>query len=128
MKKVYSLITILMAWFFTACSGQTSNNALSPKQFSDKMAESKNITLLDVRTPGEFSEGHIKSAVNADWNGGGFERVVSGYDKSKTYFLYCRSGHRSGLAAEWMRRHGFKNVIELDGGISAWQSASLPVE
>jgi rhodanese-related sulfurtransferase len=128
MKKVYSLITILMAWFFTACSGQTSSNSLNPKQFSDKLATTKNITLLDVRTPGEFSEGHIKSAVNADWNGGGFESIVSGYDKSKNYFLYCRSGHRSGLAAEWMRTHGFKNVFELNGGISAWQSASLPVE
>ena len=117
-----------MAWFFTACSGQSSPNSLSPKQFSDKLAAAKNITLLDVRTPGEFSEGHFKSAVNADWNGGGFESVVSSYDKSKSYFVYCRSGHRSGLVAEWMRTHGFKNVFELNGGISAWQSASLPVE
>lgn len=117
-----------MVWFFTACSGQTSNNALSPKQFSDKMAASKNITLKDVRTPGEFSEGHIKGAINADWNGGVFESAVAGYDKSKSYYVYCRSGHRSGLAAEWMRAHGFKNVVELSGGISAWQSDGMPVE
>jgi hypothetical protein len=45
MKKIYSLITILMVWFFTACSGQTSNNALSPKQFSDKIKTSKNILI-----------------------------------------------------------------------------------
>ena len=117
-----------MALFFSACSGQTSSNSLNPKQFSDKLANAKNITLLDVRTPGEFLEGHIKGAVNADWNGGGFENIVSEYDKSKSYFVYCLSGHRSGLAAEWMRSHGFKNVIELNGGINAWQSASLPVE
>jgi rhodanese-related sulfurtransferase len=128
MKKIYSLITILMVWFFTACSGQTSNNALSPKQFSDKIKTSKNITVMDVRTPGEFSEGHIKGAVNADWNGGVFESAVAGYDKSKSYYVYCRSGHRSGLAAEWMRAHGFKNVVELSGGISAWQSDGMPVE
>jgi len=128
MKKVYSLIAILTALFFTACSGQTSNITLNPKQFSDKLATTKNITLLDVRTPGEFSEGHIKGAVNADWNGGEFESIVSGYDKSKSYFVYCHSGHRSGLAAEWLRSHGFKNVIELNGGIIAWQSAGLPVE
>jgi hypothetical protein len=128
MKKNYSLIIVLLVWFFTACSGQSSSNILSPKQLSDKLATTKNITLMDVRTPSEFSEGHIKGATNVDWNGGNFENILSKYDRTKTYFLYCKSGHRAGLAAEWMRSHGFKNVFELNGGINAWQSDGLPIE
>ena len=87
-----------------------------------------NITLLDVRTPSEFSEGHIKGAVNNDWNGGGFQEMAADYDKNGIYFVYCRSGHRSGLAASWMRSSGFKNVYELRGGINAWQSVGIPIE
>jgi rhodanese-related sulfurtransferase len=128
MKKIYSILAILSVWFITSCSGQNTANSLSPKQFSSKMTATNNLTLVDVRTQGEYAEGHLKGALNIDWNSGAFESAVSGYDKSKNYFVYCRSGHRSGLAATWMREHGFKNVFELSGGISSWQSEGMPVE
>lgn len=128
MKKSYSILAILSVWFITSCSGQNAINSLNPKQFSSKMIATKNLTLVDVRTTEEYAKGHLKGAVNIDWNGGTFESTFSGYDKSKNYFVYCRSGHRSGLAARWMREHGFKNVFELDGGITSWQSDGMPIE
>ena len=127
MRKLYLIITFLTTWILTYCLGQNVSS-LEQKQFVQKMSSIKNITLLDVRTPIEFSEGHIKGAVNNDWNGGGFQEMVVDYDKNGIYFVYCRSGHRSGLAASWMRSSGFKNVYELRGGINAWQSVGIPIE
>ncbi len=128
MKKVYSILVILSVWFITSCSGQNTDNSLKPNQFSAKMKATKNLTLLDVRTPGEYTEGHLKGAVNIDWESGSFESAVAGFDKTKNYFVYCRSGHRSGLAVTWMREHGFKNVFELNGGFTSWKSEEMPIE
>lgn len=128
MKKAYLIITILTVWLITSCAGQNSANVLNPKAFSSKIASAKNVTVVDVRTQDEYTQGHLKGSVNIDWNSGTFENSVSGFDRNKTYLVYCRSGHRSGLAATWMRERGFKNVYELSGGISAWQSEGMPIE
>jgi rhodanese-related sulfurtransferase len=55
-----------------------------------------------------------------DYNSSDFEQQLDGLDKSKTYLVYCRSGNRSGKACHTMLDKGFKQVYNLDGGISAW--------
>lgn len=127
MLKVISTF-FLAAFLLVSCSiGQGSTKTdLSPSEFSKQLSETENPTILDVRTPGEFGEGHIQNALNIDWNGSSFDAQVSKLDKNKTVFVYCLSGERSGSAASQLRSNGFKNVLELDGGMMAWRSASLP--
>ena len=127
MLKVISTF-FLAAFLLVSCSiGQGSSKTdLSPTEFSKQLKETENLTILDVRTPGEFGEGHIQNALNIDWNGSSFDAQVSKLDKNKTVFVYCLSGGRSGSAASQLRSNGFKNVLELDGGMMAWRSASLP--
>lgn len=127
MLKVISTF-FLAAFLLVSCSiGQGSTKTdLSPSEFSKQLSETENPTILDVRTPGEFGEGHIQNALNIDWNGSSFDAQVSKLDKNKTVFVYCLSGGRSGSAASQLRSNGFKNVLELDGGMMAWRSASLP--
>lgn len=127
MLKVISTF-FLAAFLLVSCSiGQGSTKTdLSPSEFSKQIKETENPTILDVRTPGEFGEGHIQNALNIDWNGASFDAQVSKLDKNKTVFVYCLSGGRSGSAASQLRSNGFKNVLELDGGMMAWRSASLP--
>jgi len=83
--------------------------------------------IIDVRTPQEFSDGHLIHATNMDWNGDRFEAQVSTLDKSKPVFVYCYSGGRSAAAAKKMRANGFTEVYELAGGFSKWRDAKLPV-
>jgi thioredoxin len=118
----------LAGFLLVSCSiGQGSTKTdLSPTEFSKQLKETENPTILDVRTPGEFSEGHIQNALNIDWNGSSFDAQVSKLDKNSTVFVYCLSGGRSGSAASQLRSNGFKNVLELDGGMMAWRSAALP--
>jgi rhodanese-related sulfurtransferase len=81
------------------------------------------VTLIDVRTAGEFASGHIKDAINIDWESGTFERDVLALDKKKTYAVYCRSGNRSGQATAQMAKDGFTSIYNLNGGIIDWTNS-----
>ena len=121
--------TALAALLLNSCNiGQTQNaqTNLSATEFADKIKELPNATIIDVRTPDEFSKGHLANANNYDWNGNEFEKQIAPLDKSKPIFVYCLSGGRSSSAASKMRSDGFKTVFELDGGIMKWRGANLP--
>lgn len=75
--------------------------------------------LLDVRTIAEFKSGTLPKAVNLDIMSPGFQSNVAKLDKSKTYFVFCRSGNRSGQACKLMYKMGF-DVRNLMGGIGEW--------
>lgn len=82
--------------------------------------------LLDVRTPEEFAQGHLKGAVLVDVKSPEFETNVAKLPHKDRYLLYCRSGHRSGMALEKMKGMGFANLQHVAGGIGAWTAAGLP--
>lgn len=71
--------------------------------------------VLDVRTPGEFAEGHLAGVENVDFMNPSFRDHVDGLDRDATYYLYCRSGTRSGKAAELMQEMGFRSVTNVGG-------------
>ena len=83
--------------------------------------------IVDIRTPEEFNEGHIEGAVNVDFYAETFREDLDKFDKSKTYFIYCRSGNRSGRAMPIMKDLGFKEVYNLSVGIKEWVAEGLPV-
>lgn len=81
------------------------------------------ITVVDVRTPAEYSSGHLADAVNIDIEGSTFEEQITSLPREDTYFVYCRSGNRSGVATDKMADLGFTTVYDLQGGIAEWQAA-----
>ncbi len=85
-------------------------------------------TLLDVRTPEEYAEGHIAGAKNIVWNPESFEAQVCDLPKDSACAVYCRSGGRSAQARVFLLALGFSDVEELSGGILAWEKAGFPVE
>ena len=124
--KFLSFLLVSML-FFVSCNSQNAAQVLNPTAFSQKINETNNAFVLDVRTPEEFAEGYIANAQNINYNGSNFEAEIAKLDKSKTYFVYCLSGKRSASAASYMRTNGFKNVINLEGGILTWQNKNLPL-
>jgi len=124
MKKVFALIA--SALLLAGCSTSSSAIDLSVNEFSDKVAEAGVIT-LDVRTPGEFAEGHVKGARLIDFQSGNFESEIATLDKNATYAVYCRSGNRSGQAVKVMQDAGFMNVFNMNGGVIDWANAGLPL-
>ena len=120
--------TILFSVIIISCTGQPKNT-LTVNEFEKEITTKENIQLLDVRTPEEFFSGHIKNALQADWNDEQeFDRRLAFIDKTKPVYVYCLAGGRSAAAANKMRKLGYSNVYELKGGTNAWRAANKPLE
>ncbi|MFM6925960.1 MAG: thioredoxin domain-containing protein [Ferruginibacter sp.] len=129
MKFINNIIaTLLFSTIIISCTAQTKT-VLTPDEFEKEITTKQNIQVLDVRTPKEFFSGHIKNALQADWNDKAeFERRLAFIDKNKPVYVYCLAGGRSAAAADKMRKAGYTNVYELSGGTNAWRAASKPLE
>ena len=117
------LIFLLIA---TACVSspkkQAQMNELAPDAWAELQEQTSESVILDVRTEEEFESGYIKGALNMDIRGGAdFLASIESLDKSKSYFVYCRSGARSGQACQLMSQMGFNAVYNLEGGVLAWE-------
>jgi len=126
--KMYTIIGIIGIVFLFivlagSCRAQTSKYSLTVVEFAEKINELPDAPVIDVRTPSEFSQGHLLKSVNIDWQGHSFIEQITMLDKSKPVLIYCRSGRRSAEAAKKMRAEGFKEVYELNTGILGWKEA-----
>ncbi|MFZ4549792.1 MAG: thioredoxin domain-containing protein [Bacteroidales bacterium] len=129
MNKFLAIGLTIVTILFNSCSnGQSSPTgpSMSATEFSKKIAEFPDAPLIDVRTPGEFSQGHLKNAVNYDISTNEFVNQLASLDKSKPVLVYCLSGSRSTYAISYMQSNGFKQVYELSGGMMKWRAANLP--
>jgi len=85
------------------------------------------VTIVDVRTPQEYAEGHIEGAVNIPVELPDFMDQVSQLDPSATYAVYCRSGNRSQPAVAGMSSVGINGIYELESGTNGWTSEGQPL-
>jgi rhodanese-related sulfurtransferase len=95
---------------------------LTQEDWVSQFKADENAVILDVRTEDEFNEGFIANAINIDIHRGqDFVNEIENLDKSKKYYVYCRSGMRSAKACEIMNQLGFENAYNLIGGITEWE-------
>lgn len=85
------------------------------------------VQVIDVRTPREYSAGHIPGSKNVDFYSAQFGAEVSKLDKSKPVYVYCAVGGRSASAAAMLVKQGFAKVYDLSGGIESWKRAGKKV-
>ena len=96
-----------------------------------KLVADGNVVVLDVRTPEEFTLGHIANALNRNINEQDFGEAVKSLDHSKTYLVHCgmgAAGGRSRRALDSLKAAGATKVYHLNGGFTAWQQAGNPIE
>lgn len=123
-KRITAILAALVG--LTGCSAQRFTT-LSPDDFHSSVADSA-VQLVDVRTPEEYAEQHLPGAINIDVYEEDFiGQCKACLDKDRPVAVYCRSGKRSANAAGLLREAGFKRVLNLDGGITAWLDAAKPV-
>lgn len=121
-------LTIVAALLSCSQPQQDTTNVkqLTPTEYKQQATKQQGM-LIDVRTQEEFDAGHLQDAENADFLNGDFAKSLESLDKDKTYYLYCKSGNRSGKAAKLMQDAGFKNVYNI-GGYDELKSAGLPTK
>jgi rhodanese-related sulfurtransferase len=143
MKKIVFIFPLaLFLVFTTACNSQnaeknsskegiavlvenTTENVyenVAGQQFK-QLIEKGDVVIVDVRTPGEFAQGHINGAKLINLYGSDFNDQIAKLNKEKTTLVYCKSGRRSGSAMRKMQSAGFKTIYNLSGGIGSWMSS-----
>jgi len=100
--------------------------AVDPVQ-ATQLSNRENAVFLDIRDDGDYSGGHLPEAIHIP-----IKQLTERIDELNKHkdcpvIAYCRSGNRSNGAGSILKKHGFKNVYNLNGGITAWQKANLPL-
>ena len=144
MKKILLSFLAAIGLSTTGCSAQASQSApsdssaksapsdgiivLAPQTFINQAKADTTSIILDVRTSKEYAEEHLAGAQQLDYlNPEAFDAGISKLDKSRTYYIYCRSGKRSHGACLKMQKQGFK-VYDMEGGILNWTKLGMPIE
>lgn len=102
--------------------------AASVQQLRQRLPEvaDGSLTLLDVRTEKEWSDGHVEGAVHI--HGGRLQDHFADVPRDKPVAVICGSGYRASIAASFLKREGFGEVTNILGGMSAWHAAGFPAE
>ncbi|WP_456411254.1 rhodanese-like domain-containing protein [Oceanithermus sp.] len=123
MRKWTVLLAVLVV-AMVACSPKGSYTNVTADDLYAQLGK-PDVMIVDVRTPAEYAEGHIAGAVNLP-----LQTIESWYKdlpKDKPVYLYCRSGNRSQQAAEFLKKKGFSNIYNEQGGIIAWTQRNYPL-
>lgn len=100
-----------------------SVQTITPKRLSELKAAGENVELIDVRTPAEFREIHVGFARNVPLDRLG----ASGLAEGGRIYVMCRSGNRGREACEKLFNDAGVDVVNVEGGVLAWEEAGLPV-
>ena len=92
---------------------------ISPYELQRLRQEGQTLTLIDVRTPVEFEQLHVEGACLIP-----LDQLAP---QETPLCIICRSGNRSRAACEKLLASGHPNVMNLEGGVLAWEKAGLPV-
>lgn len=117
----YFLFVIGIVFWVKPSYAQTK---ISNAQFKT-LAANTNAVILDVRTPEEFAEGHIKGqakTLNLNYFANDFVSMVSTkVKKDQIVLVYCAAGGRSASACKDLKKAGFKKIYDLEGGYNNWE-------
>ena len=117
------IIIVCIFFYLNASCQQRSSHSEKESVDSFKVYVDNYIgIILDVRTPEENNEEHIQGAINIDYNNDGFSSALDTLDKNLHSAVYCRSGRRSGLAIDMMKKKNINNISHLEGGILEWKA------
>lgn len=129
------VLAVVVAWAINANRKQNFKS-VSVAKFAEIISDTTAVQLVDVRTKGEYDEGHIEGALQIDFYSDLFTHNASAKlskefrlrlsEAKKPVAVYCRSGRRSASAASKLVKLGYE-VINLDGGILAWERAKMPI-
>jgi hydroxyacylglutathione hydrolase len=95
-------------------------------ELHQRLADGEAIDVVDVRTDSEFDEGHVAGSRHI--MGGYLPKHLAELSTDEPLAMICRTGNRSTMAASVLARAGFRNVVNVTGGMRGWQGAGLPVE
>lgn len=123
MKNLFIILSVAIF----ACNSAPNSSSVDAEKFKTAIETDHNIQIIDVRTAEEFQSGHLKNAINIDINSNDFSEKAEKLYKEMPVYVYCQSGKRSLNAANELSTMGFKNIVNMSGGIKEWKSNGYEV-
>ena len=120
---IYIKIFLLLIFF-----NQNKDIHIDPTDAYNQLNSNQDIILIDVRTEEEIRISKISGSINIDFDSKSFYDSLLTLNKSKKYFIYCRSGRRSTITVNYMRENGFHESYNVDGGINSWKNQNLDLK
>lgn len=114
--------------FLFACQAVTQQQIEKIDADQLKTLQQQGVEVIDVRTPEEYSEGHIPNAPNIDFRNDNFIKEISLKEKDSPIVIHCASGGRSKAAASQLIAIGFTKVYDYSGGFSDWKGRGEAIE
>ena len=128
MKIKHFILFIVLLFISNIAMIAQNKIEINSKEAFTMLQKINKIVVLDVRTPGEFNDGHIKGAVNIDIHDPDALRKIDKLDHNTVYLVHCRTNHRSKIAADHMVQSGFKTVYQMMDGYMGWAANNLPAQ
>ena len=119
-----AVVIVNIACFNFSLGQQLVYKTISASDARAMMQSSSNILIVDVRTPEEYAQGHLKGAINIPLSDLPL-RIVK-FEQNRPILVYCQTGYRSAEASSILMKAGFTKVYNLEGGITAWINAGYP--
>ncbi|ARN74038.1 rhodanese-like domain-containing protein [Oceanicoccus sagamiensis] len=126
-----TLLTYLLALsllLLAACTHAEKAATISQQELVTRMADQSTPTIIDVRTAEEFQQGHVPGAIHVPYDNYKNALQALGLKAADEVVVYCEKGGRAKKVEHYLEQQGFGEVRHLEGDMSAWRSASLPVE
>jgi rhodanese-related sulfurtransferase/glyoxylase-like metal-dependent hydrolase (beta-lactamase superfamily II) len=98
---------------------------ISAPMVAEELASADPPLLLDIRNPREWATKHIEGSVNVPLNH--LQKRIAEIPRDRRVAVHCAGGYRSSIAAGILHQYGITNLIEMAGGLAAWDAAKLPV-
>lgn len=124
---------VLLMFILASCTDSSAQEGLVSKAISatelEKIIKDRSdLQLIDVRTIGEYRQGHLAKSMLIDYYNPDFKSKLQKLDMDKPIAVYCAIGGRSNGASQILKLLGFKEVYDLSGGIQAWREKKLPIK
>lgn len=121
----YAFLSLSCALFILSAAAVSSGaERITAEELKAMLERGEKVVLIDVRTPQEHYEAHIPGSILMPLD---TLRSVDKLPAGGRHIIYCRSGKRSLTAIDILTAKGFKNLVDLKGGINAWTAIGGPV-
>lgn len=111
-------------WYMLPGENEGEYGDVTVELVRELIQEKPSLVILDVRTDGEYRDGHIEGAVNIPVNE--LEGRLGELEKEDETLVYCRTGNRSGTAVGILKENGYEKIFHMNKGITAWTAAGYP--
>lgn len=136
-RRLRHYFVVILLLFLAACNVEDYHYTTTDNDFNITASEAKELIeqhkddldfmIIDVRSEGEYEDGHIPGAINLLYTNSNFTDTMQQYGKDTTYLFYCLSGGRSMSAIEKLIPLGFEKMYNVSGGIIEWKNEGYEV-